>query len=80
MTAATATICGDKIMHQSTPPWKQHPLDKWSIELMQHSLIDGIKYLFVAMKDEKGNQIMSLEPDDREIWNRLYSKAMEFEA
>lgn len=66
-------------MHQVTAPWKQHPLDKWSICGMNHYRIEGKKCLFVSMT-KGGRCIMEEGDDDREIWNSLYRKAMEFES
>jgi hypothetical protein len=65
-------------MHQSTPAWKQHPLDKWSICGMNHYRIDGKKCLFVSLVKD-GRCITEEGPDDVEIWKNLYYKAMEFE-
>jgi len=65
-------------MHQTTPAWKQHPLDKWSICGMNHYRVDGEKRLFVSMT--KDNYCITEEGlDDVYLWNRLYHKAMEFE-
>lgn len=57
-----------------TEPWKQPPLDKWSIIGMNHYVMDGEKRLFVAMvKDE--HYIKEQGNDDKYLWNRLWHKA-----
>jgi len=63
-------------MIQFTPPWRQPPLDQWKILAMYHDK-DGL--LHVRMAND-GYEIIGIGQDNREIWNNLYRKAMEFES
>lgn len=56
-------------------PWKQSPLDTWSICGMNHYHIHGQKFLFVAMTKD-GKCITEEGKDDEYLWNRLYHKAI----
>lgn len=57
-------------------PWKQKPLDEWSIVGMNHYHVAGQRFLFVAMT--KGGQCITEEGlDDNYLWNRLWHKAFQ---
>jgi len=57
-------------------PWKMKPLDEWSIVGMNHYHVDGgERRLFVAMTKD-GRCITEEGPDDKYLWNRLWSKAV----
>lgn len=57
-------------------PWRQPPLDEWSIDEMRHLDVNGNKTLFVCMKKD-GHRIMEQGPDDHYLWNKLWHKAKE---
>jgi len=60
---------------QYQPPWRQHPLDEWSICGMNHYHVNGDKHLFVSMVKD-GRCITEEGMDDNYLWNRLWHKAM----
>jgi hypothetical protein len=55
-------------------PWREKPLDEWSIVGMNHYHVDGEKRLFVAMTKD-GRCITEEGVDDKYLWNRLWHKA-----
>ena len=55
-------------------PWKQPPLNEWSIVGMNHYHVGGEKFLFVSM--QKNGQCITEEGLDNEcLWDRLQHKA-----
>lgn len=55
-------------------PWKQKPLDEWSIIGMNHYYVSGQRFLFVALAKD-GRCIKEEGRDDEYLWNRLWHKA-----
>lgn len=62
-------------MIQFTAPWRQPPLKDWKLLAMYHTA-DG--QLSVRMSKD-GREIKETGLDNRDIWSRLYSKAVEFD-
>jgi len=55
-------------------PWMMAPLNEWDIVGMNHYLIGGERWLFVAMVRD-GRCIKEEGKDDEYLWNRLWQKA-----
>jgi len=55
-------------------PWKESPLDEWSIIGMNHYHQNGQKRLFVAMT-KNNTSIVEEGLDDDKLWERLKLKA-----
>ncbi len=66
-----------------TPPWKQHPLDKWNIETMGHKDHTATEINVVMSRiwpdQDRYERISESGPDNNEIWRRLYEQAMKYE-
>lgn len=56
-------------------PWKEPPLNQWSICSMNHYHVNGEKCLLVSMIKD-GKCITEKGRDDEYLWMRLCSKAM----
>ena len=46
-------------------PWEEPPLDKWDIVGMNHYMVEGKRYLFVAMT--RRNFCMTAEGSDPDV-------------
>ena len=64
------------MLNQPNQPWKQPPLNEWSICGMNHYHVNGEKFLFVSMTKD-GLCIIEEGKDDEYLWNRLWNKAYE---
>ncbi len=57
-------------------PWKQYPLNEWSICGMNHYHVNGERFLFVSMV-KNGCCITVEGKDDQYLWNRLWHQTQE---
>ncbi|MEW8120040.1 MAG: hypothetical protein AB2792_23005, partial [Candidatus Thiodiazotropha sp.] len=59
-------------------PWKDGPLNAWSIVGMNHYHVAGERFLFVSMTKD-GKCITAEGKDDKYLWNRLCHAAWKAE-